>query len=336
LFPWRAAPAFINQYTEKLRAWRGLQPICAKALFGQRKMIYQHTERYASENLRALGAKSIARALGGDVVGRDQIAAPGPGHTRKDRSLSVKLSPTAPDGFLVHSHAGDDFASCRDHVKAALGLPPGHSPSQPMPIAPIFTFAPSAGDDPAKIAAAIRVWSEGVDPAGTPVDTYLQSRRVDLDVSGDVLRWHPRMHAMLALFRNIETNEPQAISRTFLDREARKIERKFLGPVGSAAIKLDADEDVLGGLHIGEGVETCMTARQVGLRPSWALGSARAIAAFPVLSGVDCLSLLREHDEANSRASGACAARWAVAGREVYNIQPIGGGDLNDSIRVAS
>jgi putative DNA primase/helicase len=74
----------------------------------------------------------------------------------------------------------------------------------------------------------------------------------------------------------------------------------------------------------------------IGLRPSWALGSAGAIAGFPVLSGVECLSLLREHDAANKGAADACAARWAAAGREVYNIQPIGGGDLNDSIRVAS
>ena len=39
---------------------------------------------------------------------------------------------------------------------------------------------------------------------------------------------------MLGLFRNIATNAPQAISRTFLDHEARKTERRFLGPVGGA------------------------------------------------------------------------------------------------------
>lgn len=39
------------------------------------------------------------------------------------------------------------------------------------------------------------------------------------------------------LFRNILTNEPQAVSRTFLDVDGRKIKRKFLGHVGGAAIK---------------------------------------------------------------------------------------------------
>jgi len=135
------------------------------------------------------------------------------------------------------------------------------------------------------------------------------------------------------LFRNIETNRPQAVSRTFLDRDGRKIERKFLGRVGGAAVKLDPDQNVLAGLHVGEGVETCLAARQLGLRPAWALGSAGAIAAFPVLSGVACLTLLAEHDDASTRAVQACAARWLAAGREVIVNEPIGGKDLNDSIR---
>ena len=65
---------------------------------------------------------SLARALGGEVVG-GQVLAPGPGgHSRKDRSLSVRLTLTAPDGFLAFSHAGDDWRACRDYVRERLGL----------------------------------------------------------------------------------------------------------------------------------------------------------------------------------------------------------------------
>jgi len=32
--------------------------------------------------------RAAARALGGDVVGRDQILCPGPGHSPRDRSLA--------------------------------------------------------------------------------------------------------------------------------------------------------------------------------------------------------------------------------------------------------
>jgi len=152
-------------------------------------------------------------------------------------------------------------------------------------------------------------------------------------VAGDVLRFHPRISAMVALFRNIVTDEPRAVSRTYLDNEGRKTERKFLGPVGGSAIKLDGDDAVLEGLHIGEGVETCLAARELGLRPAWALGSAGAIAAFPVLPAIEALSLLAEHDEANARAIEACGARWHEAGREVLIIKPIGGNDLNDAAR---
>jgi putative DNA primase/helicase len=161
----------------------------------------------------------------------------------------------------------------------------------------------------------LALWRQAVDPRGTIVETYLNSRALDLgdDLAGEVLRWHPRIGAMLALFRDIVTDEPRAVSRTFLDREGRKLSRKFFGPVGGAAIKLDPDDAVTQGLHIGEGIETCMAARQLELRPTWALGSTGAIGAFPVLSGIECLTLLAERDEASSRAVEACAARWFQA-----------------------
>jgi hypothetical protein len=178
------------------------------------------------------------------------------------------------------------------------------------------------------------LWEAGVDPRGTPVERYLNSRKLELgeDIAGSVLRWHAGIGAMLALFRHIETDEPQALSRTFLDANARRVERKFLGPVGRAAIKLDPDERVNGGLHIGEGIETCMAARQLGKKPTWALGSAGAIANFPVLSGVETLTFLREHDDANERAVHECASRWLATGHKLRNIWPTTGKDLNDAL----
>jgi putative DNA primase/helicase len=85
-------------------------------------------------------------------------------------------------------------------------------------------------------------------------------------------------------------------------------------------------------LHVGEGVETCMAARQLGLRPTWALGSAGAVAAFPVLGRIECLTLLAEHCEVNTRAVKQCADRWYEAGREVIIIEPKRGKDLNDAL----
>jgi len=66
--------------------------------------------------------KAAARALGGEVSG-GQVLCPGPGHSSKDRSLSVRFSPDAPDGFVVNSFSNDDFGDCRDCVREKLGLP---------------------------------------------------------------------------------------------------------------------------------------------------------------------------------------------------------------------
>lgn len=64
--------------------------------------------------------QQLASALGGDISG-GEVLAPGPGHSPKDRSLSIKPDAGAPDGFLVHSFAGDDPLSCKDYVRSKLG-----------------------------------------------------------------------------------------------------------------------------------------------------------------------------------------------------------------------
>src|SRR5262245_12728020 len=63
-----------------------------------------------------------ARKLGGIVHGT-QISCPGPGHSTGDRSFSIKVDASAPDGFIVHSFAGDDPILCKDYVRERLGLP---------------------------------------------------------------------------------------------------------------------------------------------------------------------------------------------------------------------
>jgi hypothetical protein len=184
-------------------------------------------------------------------------------------------------------------------------------------------------------AVAMRLWREGVDPRGTLAERYLvEQRKLVLgdDLAGEVLRWHSGASAMLALFRNILTGEPQAISRIVLDRQGRKIERKFLGPTGGAAVMLDPFDSVTHGLIIGEGVETCLAARQLGLKPAWALGSAGAVETFPVLGGVACLTILAEHCERNARAVEACGCRWHAAGCEVLINRSAFGKDLNDAL----
>ena len=67
--------------------------------------------------------REVARTLGGDVSGIHQVVAPGPGHSPQDRSLSVRVGGEHPEGFIVHSFAGDDDMACREYVRDKLGLP---------------------------------------------------------------------------------------------------------------------------------------------------------------------------------------------------------------------
>jgi hypothetical protein len=141
---------------------------------------------------------------------------------------------------------------------------------------------------------------------------------------------------MIALFRDIISNKRLAVHRTALTPSGQKVARKMLGPVRGAAIKLDSDADVTFGLISGEGIETCLAARQIGFRPVWALGDANGIKTFPLLPGIEALTILAEECRVNAAAIQACGERWTAAGREVIIVRPRIGKDVNDAVRGAA
>jgi Toprim domain len=135
--------------------------------------------------------------------------------------------------------------------------------------------------------------------------------------------------ALVALFRDIVTNEPRAIHRIAITAGGILIAKRMLGRVAGCAVKLDADADVEHGLAVGEGIETMIAARMRGFRPAWALGSAGTLKTFPALNGVECLTILVDNDEpdrngrrAGPDAAAECSARWTAAGREVRRVVP--------------
>jgi hypothetical protein len=287
----------------------------------------------------------VARLLGGEAHGR-RVLCPGPGHSRTDRSLSVKLGDDAPEGFVVHSFAGDDPLACKDYVRERLNLPardwrkriPRDLPKRAAPI-----LVPDADDDEERnrLEYPHSLFRAAKALKGTLGETYLNNfRGIRLEESLDhVLRFHPalvyerrKVPGIVALFRDVVTDAPRGVHRIFLDADGRKLDRRMLGPTARAAIKIDANEDVVSGLHIGEGIETCLAARSLGYRPVWAAGSADAIAAFPVLAGIEAINVFTENDPRSEAAACAVSARYAAAGCEAWIYQPPRG-DFNDSIR---
>ena len=82
----------------------------------------------------------------------------------------------------------------------------------------------------------------------------------------------------------------------------------MFGAVAGSAIKLDPLSDRL---CVGEGLETCMAARQLGLHPVWSLGSAGGIEKFPLIDSVEELTILGENDDGiNRKAAETCRDNW--------------------------
>jgi putative DNA primase/helicase len=305
----------------------------------------------------------IARALGGEINGRDRVTAPGPGHSPKDRSLTVRLCSTAPDGFLCHSFAGDDWRECRDYVRQRLGMPdwqPGDGREHHRTIGPadvakwdFGTISTEVDDrrrteeDLERIKRAQKLWFEAGDPRGTAAEDYLASRALILhdDIAGSVLRFHPRtpwrnenagridfVPCLIAAFRSIDDNEINAVHRIRVDVPEHwpKTQRRMLGIVHRGAIKLAAaGEELL----IAEGLETAMSPREAGMTtPCWALGSVGSISFFPIIHRVRRLLIAAETGDASAHAIKMCRTRWRSASRRTSVIRSSTGSDLNDGV----
>jgi putative DNA primase/helicase len=93
-----------------------------------------------------------------------------------------------------------------------------------------------------------------------------------------------------------------------------------LGPIGPKLV-------------IGEGLETCLAARQLGFEPVWALGSVGAISFFPVLDEVKEIQVLCETGRASAQAFKICGKRWRMRARKkIVRVWPSIGDDLNDAL----
>jgi len=190
--------------------------------------------------------------------------------------------------------------------------------------------------------------------AGTIGERYLaETRHIDAEAIADVLGtadavgWHPavyfnepghslhdrRLGCIVGVMTDPKTALPTgAISRTYVDSDLRKIGKaKTLGsPTG--VIRVSPDTEALGGLFLSEGLETALAAMSIGLRPIWATVSTAIMSAFPVLSGIEAITVLPDHDAngAGERAARGVERRWRRARREARILRSNRLGDFND------
>lgn len=218
-------------------------------------------------------------------------------------------------------------------------------PTAQRRVAPTQPSAPREAIPSATVPLARDIWREAMPAVGTPVERYMASRGLTLPHAAP-LRFHPacprrdeRLPAMIALMSDPVTGTPCGIHRTFLlpdgTGKAPGQSKMMLGDTG--VIRLTADDEVTLGLGIAEGIETAISVLQVaGWAPIWAACSAGAISTFPVLGGVECLTVFADADEtgAGIKAARACAGRWLEAGRQAIVHCPSAiGSDWNDVTR---
>jgi hypothetical protein len=280
--------------------------------------------------------RSWAQALGGDVSGRNSISAPGPGHSAKDRSLSVTFDQKAPGGFLVNSFAGDDPIVCLDYVRAKLALS-AFAPQKPATAADHGAAGHTDSGAPIKAADNARkaAWLWGLrEPISEDCRAGLYLRRTRgyhgpipptlgyLPPKGK----HPA--AMIAAFGFCEEREPgvldppaivTGIHLTRLTPEGRKAAidpvKIMLGPSMGLPIVLAPANDLLA-IDITEGIETGLSILALRGAGVWVAGAAGRMPALienlPAYTG--CLHIFAERDEAGLRFARE-AARLAVARR---------------------
>jgi DNA primase len=198
-------------------------------------------------------------------------------------------------------------------------------------------------------------WQRALPIAGTIAELYLAGRGLRFaDPEGRVLRFVARRAckgpegeldehrpAMLAALSDVRTGEQCGIVNVYLkpngsDRLRDKKGKTVTGRAKGAAVMLSDFDEPTGGLVICEGAETGIALLMADLAPVWACGGSTFLASFPLIGGIEALTIAADADanKAGQRAAAAVATRWREAGRETAIIAPPAG-DWADSRKAA-
>jgi hypothetical protein len=143
---------------------------------------------------------------------------------------------------------------------------------------------------------------------------------------------------MIAEMRNAATDEFAGVHRTFLRPDGSgkgdvEPQRMALGSMAGAVIKISADEDVTTGVSVAEGVEDAIGVFKAGWRPIWCCMSAGNLGCFPVLPGIEALTVFADADQPGMDAAHRAADRWCNAGREARVVSPKHAKDFGEALR---
>ncbi len=265
------------------------------------------------------GLRAIVAALGGDLYdGGRRANIPAPGHSRRDRSVSLLL---VGDRVVVHSFGAAGWREVLADLRAreligAHGAPGGGPVSGPG------DTGPSPGDVRRQLVVA-RLWDAAVTIGpGSVAARHARRRGVARPLAPiAALRVHPatpvRVYdpgpsvrpALLAALRAPD-DRLTALEITYLDGQGRRaadlaLPRKTVGRIApGSAVRLDLAGDRL---VVAEGVFTALSAGERFGLPAWALLSTSNLRRWIAPAGVRHVLIAADRGR-DGEASAACLA----------------------------
>lgn len=280
----------------------------------------------------------LVKRHGGEIHGSYALL-PGPGHSRRDRSLSVIMGR---DGRPVfHSFAGDDFRAVRDYL--GIEAKPGDMPYDPALQRKIERARRIEREalEAEKLAFCETVWRETAPAPETPVQIYLRARGIVGNVP-PVIRFHPaapldyqgkiRAPAMVAIVQDKAGAacglHVTAIKADGSDKAGVNARRMF-GPVRGGAVRL---APYAGKLAVAEGIENALSFAAVTGAATWACMSTAGLTAFEIPHDVELLTIAADGDDAGLKAADELAERARRQCDVIKNPAPAGT-DWNDCLK---
>ena len=197
-----------------------------------------------------------------------------------------------------------------------------------------------------KIKRALDYWARSLPLAGTLAEVYLHSRCCPLPPADGHLRFLPAISeygfsgpAMVALVTDaLDYRRELALHVTWLNPDGSgRGERRPIGATKGGVIRLWPDEEVELRLGLAEGIETSLMCSR-WFTPIWSTIDAGHMRAFPVLAGIESLTLFADNDPSGTglAAASACRDRWLDADvRCRIILPPTVGNDWADEVTTA-
>lgn len=269
--------------------------------------------------------RDIVRERGGELYAGGRAAViPGPGHSRQDRSLSLRLTD---DGkVMFHSHAGDSVRDCFTY----LGIEAGKA--QVADRGEWLRMRRQREEEQRRQRAEDQafcssIWRDTQPLEGSLAESYLWSRKLIIDDCVD-LRFHPAAPrakprregdtrplpaphpAMVSVVRDAD-GASMSLHLTYIALDGRgkafgDRSRLMFGPMRGGTVHLAPAGQTLA---LGEGIETCAAYRALKGVPTWAALTTSQYATFELPRGVRKLIIAADGDKGGVSAATALAER---------------------------